>query len=269
MLIEGGEKVKEAGISNPAVMQIRKLLALSGGNPERLCVLDGYWALEKAANAGMRIRSFLICPPLVVSDDAKALAARYMRLTDERYSVSEKTFEKLSERDAPCGMMAVAEFPAFTPDSLRGARVLAVLDGLETPGNFGTILRTCDGAGVDGVLVVNRHVRVAHPKMIKASMGAAFTVPAVDFDSVAECRKWLSDNGFSVYLADTRAENDYYRSEYRYPAALVVGCERYGISREWYDGSENLIKIPMRGISDSLNAGVAASILLYDMTNKL
>ena len=269
MFSDDAAGLREAGFSNPVITQIRRLLASSAKNPENLCVLDGYWALEKAAAAGMSIRSFIICRPLVESESATGLARRFLRLADECYSVSEKTFEKISERDDPCGMMALARFPRFSLDELKNTRLLVVLDGLETPGNIGTILRTCDGAGAGGALTVNRRVRTAHPKMIKASMGAAFHVPCVEIGSVEECRRWLFENGFSVYLADTRAEQDYRGFEYRFPAALVVGSERYGISREWYDGRENLVKIPMRGVSDSLNAGVAASILLYEMSVRL
>ncbi len=261
--------VREIGFSNPAVAVVRKIIA-SGGKPyDNQCVLDGYWALQKAADAGMRIRSFFFCNDFLESETAWALHRRYLALADECYSVSAKTFEKLSDRDDPCGMIAVADFPVHTPGEMRGTPILVVLDQLETPGNIGTILRSCDGAGIGGALVVNQRVRFTHPKLIKGSMGAAFSVPMASFGSVADCRAWLAANGYTVYLADTRAEKSLGALEYRFPAALVCGSERYGISQEWYDGSEQLVKIPMRGTGDSLNVGVAASIFLYDMAVQL
>lgn len=261
--------VREIGFSNPAVAVVRKIIA-SGGKPyENQCVLDGYWALQKAADAGMRVRSFFFCSDFLESETAWALQRRYLALADECFAVSAKTFEKLSDRDDPCGMLAVADFPVHTPDEMRGAPILVVLDQLETPGNIGTILRSCDGAGVGGAIVVNRRVRFTHPKLIKGSMGAAFSVPMASFESVAACRAWLTANGYTVYLADTRAEKSLGALEYRFPAALVCGSERYGISPEWYDGTEYLVKIPMRGTGDSLNVGVAASIFLYDMAVQL
>ena len=259
----------EIGASHPEAARIRRLLGDGSAEDAGLCVLDGYWALEKAANAGMKVLSFVFCPELLTSGEAERLFKRYTELTGNVYSVSKKTFARLTERDDLVGMTACAEFPGWTGEDLSGAKLLAVLDGLETPGNIGTVLRTCDGAGVDGVLVVNRKAKIRSQKVIKASMGAAFTVPMIEFSSVGECRDWLSARGFSVYLADTRAERDYDTEPYRFPAALVAGSERYGISRDWYDGSENMIKIPMRGISDSLNVGVAASIFLYEMSQRL
>ncbi len=261
--------IREIGFSNPAVAVVRKILT-SGAKPyDTQCVLDGYWALSKAADAKMPIHSFFFCDEFIESETALALKQRYLKLAEECYSVSAKTFEKLSERDDPCGMIAVAEFPQYVPDDLKKEPILVIMDHLETPGNIGTILRTCDGAGIHGALAVNQKVRFTHPKLIKGSMGAAFSVPMASFATVAECKKWLADNGYQIYLADTRAEKSLGELSYKFPAALVCGSERYGISPEWLDGSENLIKIPMRGTGDSLNVGVAASIFLYDMAVQL
>lgn len=263
------KKYPEIGASHSEAVRIRRLLGEGASGEEGLCVLDGYWALEKAADAGMRILDFVFCPELLESGQARELFLRYVSLADSVFSVSKKTYARLTDRDDLVGMTALAEFPRWELSDLESARLLVVLDGLETPGNIGTVLRTCDGAAVDGVLVVNRKARTKSQKVIKASMGAAFTVPMVEFSSVDECREWLACHGFSVYLADTRALRDYDTEPYAFPAALVAGSERYGISKSWYDGRENMIKIPMRGVSDSLNVGVAASIFLYEMSQRL
>ncbi|MBR4940555.1 MAG: hypothetical protein IKZ19_00955 [Clostridia bacterium] len=263
------KRYPEIGASHSEAVRFRKIIGDGASGEEGLCVLDGYWALEKAANAGMKILTFIFCPELLESGEAEKLFERYLTLADNVYSVSKKTYAKLTDRDDLVGMTALAEFPKWTADDLEKAKLIVILDGLETPGNIGTVLRTCDGAAVDGVMVVNRKARTKSQKVIKASMGAAFTVPMVEFDTVDLCRAWLAEHGFSVYLADTRAERYYDTEPYRFPAALVAGSERYGISRSWYDGTENMIKIPMRGISDSLNVGVAASIFLYEMSQRL
>lgn len=259
-------KIYEVGFSNPVISKIRK-------TPDELCVIDGYWGLEKALNAGVKLRALVFCPEMLESDEALALLKRALgECADkkaEACTASAKTFEKISDRDEPCGIIALADLPRSEPASIASARLLVVLDGLQTPGNVGTILRTADGAGAGGVIIVNRHTRLNSPRLIKGSMGAIFSVPIVEFASVSECRSWLSERGFSVWLADTRAAADYRTTKYSFPAALVCGCERYGISREWYDGSENLVKIPMRGVSDSLNVGVAASVFIYEMAARL
>ena len=167
-------------------------------------------------------------------------------------------------------MFALAKLPAhdlaaFDPPN---DAVLLVLDGIEIPGNVGTLLRMADGAGVDGVFLCNRKARMTHPKLIKGSQGAVLSVPFFEFESVTACRSWLAAHGFAVYLADTRAERYYFDEPFGEKTALVMGSERYGISREWYEGDYRMIAIPMEGSCDSLNVGVAATVLAYEAVRK-
>ena len=171
----------------------------------------------------------------------------------------------------PDGLLSICRFPVKRPEDLvlpERAGVV-VLDGLEIPGNIGTIIRTCDGAAIDAILVCNRRARLSHPKVIKGSMGAAFRIPIVEFETGVDCAAWLRENGFSIYLADTRAEKTYYDYAYSGRSALIMGSERYGIHKEWYQNDPNMLMIPMLGICDSLNVGVAASILIYEMSLKI
>ena len=112
---------------------------------------------------------------------------------------------------------------------------------------------------------------MTHPKLIKASQGAILTVPTFEFSSVDECYGWLSSHGFTVYLADTRAPHFHYDEPFGRNTALIVGSERYGIAREWYEKEYSMIAIPMLGKCDSLNVGVAATVLTYEacIKNKL
>ena len=262
-------RVCAIGPQNGKIAQIRHIQNNTAPNPDRLFVLEGIWAHSRALAAELPLRSFICCPECVHSPEAAALAARMLARTDDVYTVSKNTFLKICDRDEPDGLLSIAAFPSTAPANLpepeRKGGLIVVLDGLEIPGNIGTILRTCDGAGVRAVLLVNRRARLTNPKLIKGSMGAAFTIPVGEFESVAACRAWLGTRGFSVYLADTDAACHYRRQTYARRAALVMGSERYGISREWYDGGAQAVCIPMRGGCDSLNVGVAASILIYEM----
>ncbi|MBO7390027.1 MAG: RNA methyltransferase, partial [Clostridia bacterium] len=149
--------------------------------------------------------------------------------------------------------------------------VVLVLDGIEIPGNMGTLVRVADGAGADAVFIVNRKARLTHPKFIHSTMGAAFHVPIIEFESVDECFDYLRSKQFTVYLADSRAEKMYYELPFGKRVAFVMGSERYGISRVWYDKDVDLVAIPMLGECDSLNVGVAGTVLLYEacVKNKL
>lgn len=271
ILSELKPKIREVGLQHGVINRVRNLIANTKPNPERLFVIEGIWAHNKAVMTNLPVVSFVICPEYIYTPESEALVRQFSEYVDEVYVVSAKTFDRLSERDKPDGLLSICRFPVRKPEDLvlpENACVV-VLDGLEIPGNIGTIIRTCDGADVDAVLVCNRRARLSHPKVVKGSMGAAFRIPIVEFQDGVDCSAWLREHGFSIYLADTRAEKTYYDYAYRGRCALIMGSERYGIHREWYQHDYNMLMIPMLGICDSLNVGVAASILIYEMSLKI
>ena len=266
ILAELKPKIREVGLQHGVINRVRNLITNSKPNPEKLFVIEGIWAHNKAVMTNLPVVSFVICPEYIYTPESEALVRHFATLVDEIYVVSAKTFDRFSERDKPDGLLSICRFPVRHPDDLNLPEnaCVVVLDGLEIPGNIGTIVRTCDGANVDAVLVCNRRARLSHPKVVKGSMGAAFRIPIVEFNDGVDCSAWLREHGFSIYLADTRAEKAYYEHEYKGRCALIMGSERYGIHKEWYQHDYNMLMIPMLGICDSLNVGVAASILIYE-----
>ena len=261
------------GEANGRIKRVKGILSNSKPNPERLFVAEGIWLASMCLKFGTHIDSIIVCPEHVRTPEVQKLIADLSERTRDRFSVSAKTYEKISEKDRPDGIMVLAALPKrdiadFMPP--KNAVVL-VIDGVEIPGNAGTMLRMADGAGADAVFFCNRKVRMTHPKLIKSSQGAVLTVPVFEFESVADCRAWLKKFGFTVYLADTRADKYYYDEPFGKNCALVLGSERYGIAREWYDSQYSMIAIPMQGRCDSLNVGVAATVLTYEacIKNKL
>lgn len=261
------------GEQNPKIKQVKGILSNSKPNPQKLFVAEGIWILKMCEQFHTPIDSLILCPEHIRTSEAAALADKIAERAENLYTVSSKTYEKISERGQPDGLMALARLPshdlsAFDPPDNA---VLLVLDGIEIPGNVGTMLRMADGAGLDGVFICNRKARLTHPKLIKGSQGAILSVPVFEFEKVEDCRRWLKEHGFTVYLADTRAEKYYYDEPFKRKTALVMGSERYGITREWYDGDYAMIAIPMLGKCDSLNVGVAATVLCYEasMKNKM
>ena len=261
------------GEANGRIKRVKGILSNSKPNPERLFVAEGIWLASMCLKFGTHIDSIIVCPEHVRTPEVQKLIAELSERTRDRFSVSAKTYEKISEKDRPDGIMVLAALPKrdiadFMPP--KNAVVL-VIDGVEIPGNAGTMLRMADGAGADAVFFCNRKVRMTHPKLIKSSQGAVLTVPVFEFESVADCRAWLKKFEFTVYLADTRADKYYYDEPFGKNCALVLGSERYGIAREWYDSQYSMIAIPMQGSCDSLNVGVAATVLTYEacIKNKL
>ena len=263
------KKIRFAGKTNPAVKRVAALIANTRPNPDRLFVAEGIWAFNMALSAGLDFVSFFYAPECAYSPEALNLAGRAASAADYINILSKKVFLTISERDEPDGLLAVCRLPrSDVKDIPLGNAMVVVLDGLEIPGNIGTILRSADASGADAVLVCGRKARLTHPKLIKGSMGAAFTVPVVEFPTATECREWLLANGFSIFLADTRAEKGFYDYDYHGNCAVVMGGERYGLSREWYGEGANLLSIPMLGKCDSLNVAIAATVILYEMRLK-
>lgn len=259
------------GEQNPKIKQIKGILSNTKPNPHKLFTAEGIWILQLCEKFGTPIDSLVICPEHIRTPEACALVKRLCARTEDRYTVSARTFEKISERGQPDGLLALAKLPhhdlaSFEPND---DAVILVLDGVEIPGNVGTMLRMADGAGLDAVFLCNRKARMTHPKLIKGSQGAVLSVPWYEFDTVQHCREWLAQKGVTVYLADTRAELYYFEEPFGRSTALVMGSERYGISREWYEGGDyRMIAIPMEGSCDSLNVGVAATVLAYEAVRK-
>ena len=261
------------GEHNGIIKRIKGVISNTKPNPQKLFVAEGIWLASMCLKFGTHIECLVVCPEHIRTPEVAELIKNLSAKTPDRFSVSAKTYEKISEKGQPDGIMALAALPQrdiadFAPPPKA---VILVIDGVEIPGNAGTMLRMADGAGADAVFFCNRKVRMTHPKLIKSSQGAVLTVPTFEFSTVEECRSWLKTHGFTVYLADTRAEKFYYDEPFGKNAALILGSERYGIAREWYDGDYSMIAIPMLGKCDSLNVGVAATVLTYEacIKNKL
>jgi RNA methyltransferase, TrmH family len=263
-------KLKHISSQHPTICQIKHIQNNSSDDSEKWFLAEGIWAHQKLVKADLRIQYFLFCPELTYSNEAFDLADSCINKAEETFIVSRKLFEKISGRDGPDGFASVVKIPAYDVDKLqlKDNTLIVVLDGLETPGNIGTILRTCDGAGVEAVFICNKKARVTNPKLVKGSMGAVFTIPIIEFDNTSACTDWLKAHNFMIYLADTRADKTYKSVDYNGNTALVIGSERYGISSEWYSCNPQLLSIPMLGMCDSLNVGVAASVITYEISMK-
>ena len=266
-------KLLNVGEGHPAVKTVKSIQTNSKPNPRRLFIAEGFWLASLAIKDGIEVETLLVAPECVYTQECVTLVEKMLPLAESAYTVSAKVFQKISEKDKPDGILAICRMKEWTLADLvyDDKAVILILDGVEIPGNMGTLVRVADGAGADAVFIVNRKARLTHPKFIHSTMGAAFHVPIIEFESVDECFDYLRSKQFTVYLADSRAEKMYYELPFGKRVAFVMGSERYGISRVWYDKDVDLVAIPMLGECDSLNVGVAGTVLLYEacVKNKL
>lgn len=198
---------------------------------------------------------------------AKRQPAVWDKLSRTGYEVvSEDVFCRISDTQAPQGILCVMERQEYSLDQLLQvqAPLLVVLENLQDPGNLGTIIRTGEGAGITGVIANRGTVDVYNPKTIRATMGSVYRVPFVCEEDLRETVKRLRGRGIRSYAAHLAGKKYYDELSYRDGTAFLIGNEGSGLSKELSELADGFLKIPMRGQVESLNASVAAALLMYE-----
>ena len=258
--------LQQIGLRHPVAELIRDIQHNRSGIPRRTFVAEGLYEIGMVLATGTAVEAFLWCPEAAYSDESAVRAEQLAERARRSYQVSAKTMERLAERPNPDGLMCVARLPDWQPDDVALApdALVLVADAMEIPGNLGTLIRTLDACAADCLVLTSKRTRLTHPKVLRSSQGTSMKVPSLEFAEISEAIGWLARQEFTVYLADTDDSISYREADYAGRTALVVGSERYGISRPWYEQGFQRIGIPMLGSADSLNVSVSASVLLYE-----
>lgn len=181
-------------------------------------------------------------------------------------TVADNVFRQMSDTQTPQGIMTVLKKPAYTLENiLEGDNpLIMVLEDLQDPGNAGTILRTGEGAGVSGVLLTKTCVDITNPKVIRSTMGSVYRMPFLYVESVVSLKQELAKRNIRTFAAHLKGQNTYDQEAYRGGCAFLIGNEGKGLTEEAADAADCLIRIPMCGQVESLNAAMAAGILMYE-----
>lgn len=230
---------------------------------EDLSILDD-WKKEKG-----KAKTVVFCDELLSKELGKEVLEYYKDNSDEIYSVSSKVFLDLVEKGNAQGIVAIIEKPFLSIEDLANKNYSFVLvnDGIEIPGNLGTIVRTCDAVNVDLIINVNEKTKFNSPKVIQSSRGMILFKDIVSC-SYEEAQEYLLNNKFNIFLGEPELGKSYDEYNYDGNVAIVVGSERFGIDQRWYEKEHKKVFIPMLGRMGSLNVGVAASVLLYEAMMK-
>jgi RNA methyltransferase, TrmH family len=262
-------------LQNPHVKDAVKLRDHRGRQSQRRILIDGARELTRAVEAGVRLRAAFVCPALCESTDAQRVLTLLPGTGAEVFDVPRAVFEKLAFGQRAEGVLGVADTPgselarldAIVFQTRAGkppmAPLVAVLEGVEKPGNVGAVLRSADGAGVSALIVADGGTDLYNPNAIRASLGTIFTVP-VAAASTAETLAWLRAKGLAIYAARVGGAAPYTEVDYRRPAAIVLGSEARGLSAAWSAEDITAIGLPMLGVADSLNVSATAAVLFYE-----
>ena len=256
-------------LQNPKVKQVVKLRDRPDRDDTDLFVIEGYRELLRAVDSGRKMESLFICPELFLGSNEEALIVRIASTKTPIFRCDDKVFRKLSYRDRPDGLLAIAPQQHLTLKDLdiqlKGLKnpFYVIAEAIEKPGNLGTILRSSDAVGIDALVVCDRCTDIHNPNVVRASVGTLFTVPVVEA-SGEETLQWLRSKGVSILAATPHAQLEFTQANLSGPLAIAVGTEQLGLSDLWMKNADLQVKIPMNGVADSLNVAMATTLLLYE-----
>ena len=250
---------------NPRVKEAVELRNSRERKRLRRFIIDGGREIARAIEAGVAPIEAFICDELAQSPDSKKAIAALETTDAELFRVSAEVYEKLAFGDRKDGVTAIAAWPERSLADLKLPTnpIVAVLEGLEKPGNLGAILRSADAADVDAVIVADGRTDLYNPNAIRASLGTVFR-PNVCEASTADTIDWLRSKGLPVIAARPDAAKLYTEIDLRTGAAIVLGSEATGLSDAWHKTDATAVRLPMHGIADSLNVSTTAAVLFYE-----
>ena len=181
-------------------------------------------------------------------------------------AVTDTVFRQMSDTQTPQGILTVLHTPFYREEDLLKEEnpLLMILEDLQDPGNVGTILRTGEGAGVSGVFLTRTCVDITNPKVIRATMGSVYRMPFAYVEDVPSLKKILAKRGIRLFAAHLQGKKAYYEESYQGGTAFMIGNEGKGLTDRAAGEADSLIRIPMCGQVESLNAAMAAGILMYE-----
>ncbi len=257
-----------ASPSNPRIKAAARLRDRRERESTGLTLVDGAREIRRALDAGVDVVEAFVCDPMLAGADARAALDAIEARAANGLPVHRTTaaaFAKLAFGERAEGLVAVIRRPSFDLADLAPPTepLVVVIEGVEKPGNVGAVLRSADGAGADAVIAASPRTDLANPNVIRASAGTVFSVPVAVAPS-AIVMDWLRGRGIRILAARVDAAAPYTDVDLRGPVALVLGAEDAGLGDVWSGAGIEPIRVPMRGIADSLNVSATAAILLFE-----
>lgn len=191
------------------------------------------------------------------------------KLNGMRYeTVSDDVFKRLSDTQAPQGILCLMKMPKYELDNMlcadKKSPLIMMVEDMQDPGNLGTIMRTGEGAGIDGLIMTKNTVDIFNPKAVRATMGSIYRVPFIITDDILSMICELKKRSVKVYAAHLDGSADYDECDYTGASAFIIGNEAGGLRRETADIADCRIRIPMKGQVESLNAAASSAVLAYE-----
>ncbi len=254
-----------SSIQNPV---IKNIVLLEEKPRERrsqnLAVIEGIREVKLAISSGFTVPTILYSPDLLEQSEFDSLI-KGVSNSPELVEITPVIFNKLAYRKDTGGIIATVVPKRLQLNDLHfGSQPLfLVLETVEKPGNLGAILRTADAANLDGVIICDPQTDIYNPNAIRSSLGCIFTMSVVTTTTV-QAIHWFRGHGIRTFGTALTANRFYHETDYRTPAAIIMGSEAFGLTQNWLDEADELVMIPMQGKVDSMNVSASAAVVVFE-----
>ncbi|MGO9612207.1 MAG: TrmH family RNA methyltransferase [Dissulfurispiraceae bacterium] len=251
--------------NNPLIKEALRIKKRQRRDRENVFIIEGPHPIEAALSSRLEIEEVFFTETFACKEEGKRLLKKMSTGTYRLLQVPEQIISRLSDTEAPQGIIAVISYTAINLNEITFSSVplLVLCDGIQEPGNLGSIIRVSDAAGADCVVMLPGACDAFSQKAIRASAGSLFNIPII-YAEYTELFDSLAFRHIDLYATDTRGPISIYSVDLREPVALAFGNEAQGVSKALRDKVKSLISIPIIGGAESLNVASAASVCLYE-----
>lgn len=251
---------------NDLIKHIKKLKEKKYRDESNEYIIEGVKLVEEAVQEKVKIKKIIICEDTTRTYEIPT----HIMLEIARYDciyVTNKIFLSITQVTNPQGIMAIIEKNVEENEIDYTQDIIIALDGVQDPGNLGTILRTVDSIGLNQIIVTKDTVDAFNSKVVRSTMGAIFRIKVIEVEDLSQAIKEMRKHHFKLIVTSLQTENSIYDIEFN-KKIIVIGNEANGVSKEIHDMADEKAKIPMLGKTESLNVSVAAGIVMYEYVRK-
>lgn len=251
---------------NEIIKNVKKLKDKKYREDKKQFIIEGIKLIEEAIEENIKIKMIIVCEECMKEQciEQKLL---YQIAKYNCIYVAEKVFSSITDVKNPQGMLAVIEMEN-TEDKIKyDEDIIFVLDGIQDPGNLGTIIRTIDSVGLTQIIVSKDTVDAYNPKVVRSTMGAIFRVKVIESQDIIRTIRNITKQGYEILATSLNTESTIYNIDYK-KKIIVIGNEANGVSKGILNIAHQKAKIPMLGKTESLNAAVATGVIAYEYVRK-
>lgn len=251
--------------SNPTIKEVKSLYRKKERWAKKSFLVEGIKIVEECIDNNYPLSNIIFSHELRSISGGEGLWQK-IRTYDQLIKVPDRLYREISDMENPQGVMAIAIFKQNSIEEIydKGNPFLLLLDQIQDPGNMGTIIRTADAFGIDGIIVTEGCVDIYNPKVVRSTMGSIFRVPIYHTLEGRKIIEELKKKNLKIYSTSLKGDRFIQDVDFNRPSLLIIGNESKGVSHSLEVLADNLIKIPMIGAAESLNAAIASSIIMYE-----